>query len=293
MGTRYVWGQYGVNRSYQKTTTSTTKAILGSGSITVYYTRDAVSFNEDTRKFSMSGSGDSDLSPGYDHEWSSDIYLGVDASRSSLNMYFDSGDRDYDANKIWHAEYSGNTCHLTRTENGSVKSFSQIASKQVSSKGSLVGDIFSASSGAYPQDGVQGSYWYTYQGSDNIDPASVSIPAAIMPNQEITITVTPGSGKVYGGMVSYQYQVKLDSGAWQMVATTTATTQIYTVPAGTQSIQARVVASDNMGFTSDTYVASAAVTVVGTPASITVPGAAMPGQSIQVSWSSVDTGGES
>ena len=148
-------------------------------------------------------------------------------------------------------------------------------------------DVSSPNSGAYPQNGVSGSNWYEYEGSDNIDPSSVSIPAVIMPSQQITITVTPGTGKVYGGTVSYQYQVRLNGGAWQTVATTTATTQGYTVPAGTQSIQARVVASDNMGFTSDTYVASAAVTVVGAPASITVPGAAMTGQSIAVSWEAV------
>ena len=148
-------------------------------------------------------------------------------------------------------------------------------------------DVSSPNSGAYPQNGVSGSNWYEYEGSDNIDPSSVSIPADIMPGQQITITVTPGTGKVYGGTVSYQYQVRLDGGAWQTVATTTATTQGYTVPAGTQSIQARVVASDNMGFTSDTYVASAAVTVVGAPASITVPGAAMTGQTYEVLWDAV------
>lgn len=148
-------------------------------------------------------------------------------------------------------------------------------------------DVSSPNSGAYPQNGVSGSNWYEYEGSDNIDPSSVSIPADIMPGQQIAITVTPGTGKVYGGTVSYQYQVRLDGGAWQTVATTTATTQGYTVPAGTQSIQARVVASDNMGFTSDTYVASAAVTVVGAPASITVPGAAMTGQTYEVAWDAV------
>ena len=148
-------------------------------------------------------------------------------------------------------------------------------------------DVSSPNSGAYPQNGVSGSNWYEYEGSDNIDPSSVSIPAVIMPSQQITITVTPGTGKVYGGTVSYQYQVRLNGGAWQTVATTTATTQDYTVPAGTQSIQARVVASDNMGFTSDTYVASAAVTVVGAPASITVPGAAMTGQTYEVLWDAV------
>ena len=43
-------------------------------------------------------------------------------------------------------------------------------------KGSLVGYSSSSSSGGYPQDGLSGSYWYEYQGSDNIDPRGCVIP---------------------------------------------------------------------------------------------------------------------
>lgn len=78
----------------------------------------------------------------------------------------------------------------------------------------------------------------------------------------ITIEVTPGTGKLYGGTVSYIYQVKLGSGSWQTIATTTATSYQYTVPYGTASIQVRVQAKDDLGFTSSTYVASSSVTVI-------------------------------
>lgn len=129
-------------------------------------------------------------------------------------------------------------------------------------KGSLVSDVSGTSQGPYPEDGVQGSYWYTYQGSDNIDPSACSIPSTINGGTAITITVTPGTGKVYGGTVSYQYQVKLGSGGWTTIATTSATTRSYTVPYGTASIQVRVRAQDNIGFTSSTYVTSSSVTVI-------------------------------
>ena len=144
-------------------------------------------------------------------------------------------------------------------------------------KGSLVSDVSGSSQSSYPSDGVQGSYWYTYQGSDNIDPSACSIPATINGGTAIKITVTPGTGKVYGGTVSYQYQVKLGSGAWTTIATTSATSRSYTVPYGTASIQVRVRAMDYIGFTSSTYVTSSRVNVINNqpptaPGSIDVTG---------------------
>ena len=132
----------------------------------------------------------------------------------------------------------------------------------VPAKGTLQGYASSATDGAYPADGVSGNVWYTKQGSDNIDASAVSIPSTIMGGTQITITVTPGTGKVYAGTVSYIYQVKLGSGSWTTIATTTATTRTYTVPYGTESIQVRVQAKDNIGFTSSDYATSSAVTVI-------------------------------
>lgn len=127
--------------------------------------------------------------------------------------------------------------------------------------GTSLGPVSGTSQSSYPSDGVKGSYWYTYQGSDNIDPSACSIPSTINGGTAITITVTPGIGKVYGGTVSYQYQVNIGSG-WQTIATTSATSRSYTVPYGTASIQVRVRAQDNIGFTSSTYVTSSSVTVI-------------------------------
>lgn len=127
--------------------------------------------------------------------------------------------------------------------------------------GSSATTISGPSQSTYPEDGVSGNDWYTYQGSDNIDPSACSIPATINGGTAITITVTPGTGKVYGGTVSYIYQVSLAGGAWTDIATTTATSRSYTVPYGTASIQVRVQAKDNLGFTSTTYVTSSSVNV--------------------------------
>ena len=129
-------------------------------------------------------------------------------------------------------------------------------------QGSLLGYNSNASSGAYPSDGSSGGSWYVYQGSDVIDPDAVSIPASIQGGTSIDITVTPSTGKKYGGTVSYTYQYKLDNGGWQALSgPTTATTQQLTVPKGTASVQVQVRAQDNLGFTSSTWVASETVAV--------------------------------
>lgn len=124
------------------------------------------------------------------------------------------------------------------------------------------GPVTSANSGAYPSNGSSGSNWYVYQGADNIDPASVTIPASIQGGTSIDITVTPSTGKKYGGTVSYTYQYRLNGSGWQALSwPTTATTQQLTVPKGTASVQVQVRAQDNLGFTSSTWVASETVAV--------------------------------
>ena len=136
------------------------------------------------------------------------------------------------------------------------------ASLKYSQGSTNYGPVSSADSGAYPSDSSSGSNWYVYQGSDNIDPASVTIPASIQGGTSIDITVAPSTGKKYGGTVSYTYQYKLDNGRWQALSgPTTATTQQLTVPKGTASVQVQVRAQDNLGFTSSTWVASASVEV--------------------------------
>lgn len=286
MSTRYVWSRY--NRKFEERTTQSSLGSVPYGIGVAFGS--TYTFDQNTGLFTMhdcvvypSGTGTTHLKSNTRPVFMINVD-GID----------EFGNRDsVSGNTLFRDNGSGNEWEL---RNGNVRIRDDFDGEYFDSidreepymiSNTKLSDVSSPDSGAYPQNGVSGSNWYEYEGSDNIDPSSVSIPADIMPGQQIAITVTPGTGKVYGGTVSYQYQVKLDGGAWQTVATTTATTQGYTVPAGTQSIQARVVASDNMGFTSDTYVASAAVTVVGAPASITVPGAAMPGQSIAISWEAV------
>ena len=156
------------------------------------------------------------------------------------------------------------------------------------SQGTANGTVSNASSGAYPADGVSGNYWYTLSGSDNIDASAVGYNTQTpMGGQAITINVTPGTGNVYGGTVRYTYQVQLSGGSWQTIASNqTATSRSYTIPAGTTTFAARVLASDTWGFSSSTYTTGATISVTNNlpptaPGSISV-GSIVAGQAVTI-----------
>ena len=131
------------------------------------------------------------------------------------------------------------------------------------SKGSLIGGASSNTSSTYPSEGITNGYWYTYIGSDMVDPATVTIPSSVNGGQNAAITITPSTGKVYGGTISYAYSYALNgTSTWNSIATTTAATQNVAVPYGSTSLQARVQASDNMGYVSADFVYSNTATVI-------------------------------
>ena len=137
--------------------------------------------------------------------------------------------------------------------------------KESQGSGELVGEAVHKNNSKYPTNGVSGSYWYIYQGSDSIDPVAVNLSqsSGLYVGLPITISVYPSTFKVYGGTVSYQYQVQLNNnGQWVTLGTTTETSYSYTIPTGATNLQFRVLASDDLGFTSTDYANSASVSVV-------------------------------
>lgn len=157
------------------------------------------------------------------------------------------------------------------------------------SKGTANGTISNSASSTYPQDGISGNYWYTYQGSDVIDAEAVGYSnQAPMGGQPITINVTPRT-PTYGGTIRYTYQVQLSGGAWQTISSNnTATSQQYTIPAGTTSFAARVLASDTWGFSSSDYTTGATLSVTNNlppsaPDGITI-GDVLGGQQCTITW---------
>ena len=132
-------------------------------------------------------------------------------------------------------------------------------------KGEFVDYISSDKENAY-YGGYNSSsgYYYVYEGSDNIDPQAVTLPDPIDDGTTIRITVTPSTEKVYSGTVSYTYQYRYNSSwQWQTLTTTTALTASLQVPKNTyQTLEVRVQAQDNLGFTSSTWVSSGVKNII-------------------------------
>ena len=156
-------------------------------------------------------------------------------------------------------------------------------------KGTANGTVSNSASSTYPQDGISGNYWYTYQGQDVIDATAVGYSnQAPMGGQPITINVTPRT-PTYGGTIRYTYQVQLSGGAWTTISSNnTATSLQYTIPAGTTTFAARVLASDTWGFSSSDYTTGATLTVTNNlppsaPDGITI-GDVLGGQQCTITW---------
>ena len=120
-----------------------------------------------------------------------------------------------------------------------------------------------ASSGYYPYDDEDDGYYYVRQGSDEVDPTAVTVPDDIDDGTTIQISITPNTGKTYGGTISYTYQYRYNGGSWQTLTTTTAVTASLAVPKDQyKTLEVRVRAQDDMGFTSNTWVTSGVKTII-------------------------------
>lgn len=130
-------------------------------------------------------------------------------------------------------------------------------------KGDFIDKKSSNLSNTYPNNGVSSDGWYSLLGSDIIDPNFISYsnsnPQA---GNAITISISVRS-PIYGGTVYYQYQYSINNGStWTNIGSkTTATNVSVTIPTNATQFKARVLASDNLGFTSTTYVVGDNLTV--------------------------------
>ena len=298
MSTRYVWNRYKIETSYisqriYDNSVSNTQKIIFCGS--------EPSIDEDSGLYIPSGTR---------REVSQSEFYALDSYGIATNMYPYAvlcqsstgigGDRyceaDYKvSNYEWRVE--SNKLVYSRRAASATELLYTFRIKATQEKGTLLGPISGTSQSSYPSDGVQGSYWYTYLGSDSIDPTAVGYNKTTPKGGEsIIINVTPRSN-TYGGTITYKYEVQLDNGSWTNIGSTTSTAKSYIIPKGTTTFRARVVASDNMGFTSSTYTTGNQVTVINnsapsTPSSISVPSSVQAGKAFTVSWgTSTDSDG--
>lgn len=144
-------------------------------------------------------------------------------------------------------------------------------------KGVLLGKRAAGQRESYPSGpSSDGLTYYEYVGADTIDPKSLTYSAQeLQGGDPVTITAAPVS-PTYGGTVYYQYSYSTNGGAsWVNIGSkTTATSQTLTIPNGVSQFQARVQASDDLGFTSSDYVMGQAMEVISMQAYVGIGGKA-------------------
>lgn len=124
------------------------------------------------------------------------------------------------------------------------------------------GVVSAANSNKYPSNGKYNGLWYEYLGSDSIDPSRVDYSTdSPSPGKTISILVVPAV-QTYGGTISYQYSYQINNDAWRELGPKTTDISIsLKVPENAETLRARVIASDNLGFSSSTYVVGDVLTV--------------------------------
>lgn len=173
------------------------------------------------------------------------------------------------------AEGTGNHRLAIRLKSGST--FLPFSVKQmVDAPGELLGKASNAKNTYYPNGGVYDDTWYALLGSDSIDPSSLTYSKTELQGGEpVTITAKPVT-PTYGGTISYQFSYSTNGGSsWVNIGSkTTATSQTLTIPNGVSQFQARVQASDDLGFTSSDYVMGQAMEVISMQAYVGIGGKA-------------------
>ena len=252
MGARYVWNRYtavqqqGYRTRYKKVREANSRYIdftaLVPG-VTIYIGK-SFTFSETTGKYSISDytaytlkNGHYDLQTGY-------------MTFTDGSMYYGEWIMNYGAVRLLSGGYKY-----------TAQSYQQQYYYYI--QGSYIDQRSNASSYYYPYDDEYGGYYYVRQGSDEVDPTAVTVPDDIDDGTTITISLTPNTGKTFGGTISYTYQYRYNGGRWQTLTTTTATSTTLSVPKDQYStLEVRVRAQDDMGFTSNTWVSSGVKTII-------------------------------
>ena len=287
MSTRYVWGKYSTSPNYGVSIDSygwfginayddEDPYINGNPHATLYlckYSSASSEENSANSRIKLSGlTSCEQLISGEEYDLSN-TYFCFSENPLSGDVFANSGACYYEPRYLSSSQYyaftkESNNRWIRRSGSGSGYGYSLELVIVSYSKGSFISTVSGTSQSSYPSDGVKGSYWYTYLGSDSIDPTAVGYNKTTPKGGEsITINVTPKSN-TYGGTITYKYEVQLSGGTWTNIGSTTSTAKSYVIPKGTTTFAARVVASDDMGFTSTTYMSGSTVTVTNNVAPV-------------------------
>ena len=121
-----------------------------------------------------------------------------------------------------------------------------------------LGYVSSAYSNEY-DTGYDGRYYWFTQSSQEVDP-SLTLPATAEGGDTISLTLTRTQDAINNsyGTLYYTVEYSLDGGAWTTLVDETSNQFSFniSIPKGIETVQARAIVSDNLGYTSDDYVYS-------------------------------------
>lgn len=157
--------------------------------------------------------------------------------------------------KTWRSNSSGTLrCYSTAT--GAEVKFLKAATRYVKDCTAGLNRVNKSTSNpsAYSSGARPDGYFYTYIGSDDVEPRSVSyLNEDVRPGDTITAVLEPGTN-TYGGTIYYQYQYST-GGSWINVGSkTTDTAKEIAIPDSAEAFQVRVSTTDDMGYVSSGYV---------------------------------------
>lgn len=158
-----------------------------------------------------------------------------------------------------------------------------------SAPGTFQGYVYSTSSGAYPNGGVSGGYYYDQRTTvtSPTAPSGLTYPEQIL-TRKAAVSWTAATSSTDYPVQSYEVSQSTDGGgSWTVVnAAVTGTSLTTEIPAGVTAIRFRVRAKDSNGQWGG-YVTGTDAAVLLSPG-LTVPELAMQGQSVAVSWSELE-----
>lgn len=155
--------------------------------------------------------------------------------------------------------------------------------------GENAGYVYSTSSGAYPNGGASGGYYYDQRTTvtSPTAPSGLTYPEQIL-TRKAAVSWTAATSSTDYPVQSYEVSRSTDGGgSWTVVnAAVTGTSLTTEIPVGVTAIRFRVRAKDSNGQWGS-YVTGTDAAVLLSPG-LTVPELAMQGQSVAVSWSELE-----
>ena len=275
MSTRYIWSYWSTTTEFSSTTTevSTPYSVSSFDSVRLVGLANAMTLDRYTGMWEYSGVMSSDYmnnSMGSldtndypyciicEYDYIGD-YIIVPSSTGGTGSVDISSDaifyfrRRY-TNTAWKISSKQLTCKNSG-DNYNIYKYN-VDSRRVADE--RLGYVSSAYSNEY-DTGYDGRYYWFTQSSQEVDP-SLTLPATAEGGDTISLTLTRTQDAINNsyGTLYYTVEYSLDGSAWTTLADETSNQFSFniSIPKGIETVQARAIVSDNLGYTSDDYVYS-------------------------------------